>query len=352
MKRTGKTNIEPVLLTFLLFLSLTAWAGCPEGQQAHERTGNCEPIPGWKKADPNKEMIAVVSASPYNFVSLMNNPRAGGAITINAELRFPKDGKESRKIPAMVFVHGSGGPLPRHQKWLRLFREMGIATAYANHFKPRGVRETVGNQTRVTGEMMTADSLYLLNALAEHPRIDPNRIGIMGGSKGGGVAWYVTWNPLREAIAKEKQFAASIPLYPPCIYWEKKDFTDKPMLMMIGDKDDWTGVDQCVSSIQEIQAAGYSNMQVKLYKGAYHGFDSDKGIRQFSKGYDLTKCKLVVQADGRVIEMTSGYGTDTPETKKKMFAGCVSKGVTLGGNHVMPQAMQDVREFLTKALLQ
>ena len=199
---------------------------------------------------------------------------------------------------------------------------------------------------------MTADALYLLNALAEHPRIDPNRIGIMGGSKGGGVAWYVTWNPLRKVIAKDKQFAASIPLYPPCIHWEKKDFTNRPMLMMIGDKDDNTGVDQCVSSMKDIRAAGYSNMQIKLYKGAYHSFDSDKGMRKNSKGYNLTKCTIVVQADGKVIEKVSGFGEDTPQTKKKMFAGCASKGVTYGGNHVMPQAMQDVREFLTKALLQ
>ena len=134
-----------------------------------------------------------------------SNPTAGDKVTINAELRFPKDGKEPEKIPAMVFVHGSGGPLPRHQKWLRLFREMGFATVYANHFKPRGVSSTVGNQTRVTGAMMTADALYLLNALTKHPRIDPNRIGIMGGSKGGGVAFYVTWNPLRKAIAKDNQ---------------------------------------------------------------------------------------------------------------------------------------------------
>ena len=195
-------------------------------------------------------------------------------------------------------------------------------------------------------------ALYLLNALAEHPRIDPNRIGIMGGSKGGGVASYVTWNPLRKVIAKDKQFAVSIPLYPPCIYWEKKDFTDRPMLMMIGDKDNWTGVKHCVSSMKEIQSAGYSNMQVKLYKGAYHGFDGDKGIRKMSKGYNLTKCHSIVKANGKSIELTSGFGDDTPATKKKMFAGCASKGVTLGGNHVMPQAMQDVREFLTKALLQ
>ncbi len=121
---------------------------------------------------------------------------------------------------------------------------------------------------------------------------------------------------------------------------------------MIGTKDNWTGVKHCVSSMKEIQSAGYSNMQVKLYKGAYHGFDGDKEIREFSKGYDTTKCKIIVKTDGKVIEKVSGFGTDTPATKKKMFAGCASKGVTLGGNHVMPQAMQDVREFLTKALLQ
>jgi len=341
-----------LLASLFLVVPLMSWAACLEGEKENDRTGDCEPIPGWKKSDPNKEMIEVVSSNPYNFLALISNPSGGGAVTIKAELRFPKDVKESEKIPAMVFVHGSGGPLPRHQKWLRLFREMGIATVYANHFKPRGVRSTVGNQTRVTEGMMTADALYLLNALAEHPRIDPNRIGIMGGSKGGGVAWYVTWNPLRKVIAKDKQFAVSIPLYPPCIYWEKKDFTNKPMLMMIGDKDDYTGVDQCVSSMKDIRAAGYSNMQIKLYKGAYHGFDSDKGIRKYSKGYGLTKCTFVVQADGKLIEKVSGFGTDTPATKKKMFRKCARKGVTLGGNHVMPQAMQDVREFLTKAFLE
>ena len=33
-----------------------------------------------------------------------------------------------------------------------------------------------------------------------------------------------------------------------------------------------------------------------------------------------------------------------------MFSKCARKGVTLGGNHVMSQAMQDVRRFLTTSL--
>ena len=345
------TRILILFASLFLAAPLMSWAACLEGEKENDRTGDCEPIPGWKKSDPNKEMIEVVSSNPYNFLALMSNPSGGGTVTIKAKLEFPPTAGKTEKIPAMVFVHGSGGPLPRHQKWLRLFREMGFATVYANHFKPRGVSSTVGNQSRVTGAMMVADALHLLNALAKHPRIDSDRIGIMGGSKGGGVAWYVTWNPLRKAIAKDKQFAVSIPLYPVCIYWEKKDFTDRPMLMMIGDKDNWTGVKHCVSSLKEIQSAGYSNMQVKLYKGAYHGFDTDKGIRDWNGAYGIARCKIIVKTDGKVIEKASGFGTDTPATKKKMFSKCARKGVTLGGNHVMPQAMQDVREFLTKALL-
>ena len=298
----------------------------------------------------DKETLRVISSNPFNFFELIRNPSTGSDVTIKAELEFPSTAKgKLEKIPAMVFVHGGGGPLPRHEKWRRLFREMGFATVYADHFKPRGVSSQVGDHTKVTGAMMVADTLHLLNALAEHPRIDPNRIGIMGSSKGGGVAQYVTWNPLRKSIAKDRQFAVSILLYPVCAYWEKKDFTDKPMFMMIGAKDSSTGVKHCVSSLKEIQSAGYSNMQVKLYKGAYHGFDSDKRIRQFSDGYDLTRCELVVKPDGKVVEMASGFGLDTPATKKKMFRKCARKGTTLGGNHVMPQAMQDVREFLTTA---
>ena len=207
-----------ILCAFFLAVTTVSWAG-------------------------DKETIRVISSNPFNFFELINNPSTGGEVTIKAELEFPSTAKgKFEKIPAMIFVHGSGGPLPRHEKWRRLFREMGFATVYANHFKPRGVGSQVGDHTKVTGAMMVADTLHLLNALAEHPRIDSNRIGIMGGSKGGGTAFYVTWNPLRKVIAKNNQFAVSIPLYPPCLYWEKKDFTNKPMLIMIGDRDNYTGV--------------------------------------------------------------------------------------------------------------
>ncbi len=296
------------------------------------------------------ETITVKSSDPFDYKHVvLSSP--GGDVTIKADLIFPDGVDETKKIPAMIFVHGSGGIMPRHQKWLTLFRELGIATVQADHFSPRGASTTVGNQSKVTGAAMTADALNLLNAVAKHPRIDPTRIGIMGGSKGGGVATYVAWNPITKGIAGNNSFAAFIPLYPPCVRFEKKDMSKAPMLMMLGSRDNWTGVEDCLTSVKELQAAGFDNINVKVYEGAYHGFDDDKPIRTYNDGYSFTRCRFVIKADGTTVETKSGKSLDTPSNRKAAVRGCISKGVTLGGNFVMKQATADVREFVKQALL-
>jgi dienelactone hydrolase len=299
----------------------------------------------------DSETITVQSSNPFDYVHIVDGSGPGGDVTIEADLVFPDGVDPSKKVPAMIFVHGSGGKQGRHQKWLSLFRELGIATVYADHFAPRGASSTVGNQSKVTGAAMTADALNLLNALANHPRIDASKIGIMGASKGGGVATYVAWNPITKAIAGDSAFAAFIPLYPPCVRFEKKDMSKAPMLMMLGDSDNYTGVSQCVASVRELQVAGFDNLTVKSYAGAYHAFDDDRGIRSLDDGYNLTGCKFLIRADGTTIEEKSGLSLAKPSNRRSAFGGCISKGVTLGGYHVMDEATADVRAFITKALL-
>lgn len=299
----------------------------------------------------SSETLQIESTSPYGLRDLIEEPNAQSRVTLTAELVFPDGISETARVPVMVYVHGSGGPLGRHQKWLRLFREMGIATVQADHFAPRGVTSTVGNQSSISGAMMTADAFAILNALAKHPRIDPSRIGIMGSSKGGGVATYVAWNPARKAAAGDNAFAVHVALYPTCVHWEKNDFTGKPMLVMIGDQDNYTGVVQCVESVNAMRDAGYAAASVKLYPDAYHAFDDDRGIRDLNDGYDVRKCKFVIKADGETIEATSGLSVDNKSDRQAAFRRCVSRGVTLGGNQVMPEAMKDVRELVGSALL-
>ena len=226
---------------------------------------------------------------------------------------------------------------------------MGLVTVQADHFAPRRQTSTVGDQTNVSGAAMAGDALRLLVALAAHPRIDPERIGIMGSSKGGGVAIYTAWNRLRRRLAGDRRFAVHIPLYPTCVYWEDKDLSRQPMLVMLGEKDNWTGVRHCRESARELQAAGHDGIEVKVYPGAYHGFDSSSGVFDVATGYSLLDCRFVIQADG--LEVASGRPMDSVANKRKALDACATRGVTVGGQGAPPQALQDVRDFLRRTLL-
>lgn len=87
-------------------------------------------------------------------------------------------------------------------------------------FTPRNVRETATDQARLPTAANVADALAALRLLATHPRIDPDRIGIIGFSKGGQVALYTALEPFRRAVIDDdRRFAAHVALYPYCSDW-------------------------------------------------------------------------------------------------------------------------------------
>jgi len=296
-----------------------------------------------------KETLIVTSANPFNFIAALADPKAGGEVRLEAALAFPPEAKETDKFPAMIFIHGAGGPQPHHKRWLELIRAMGIVTVYADHFKPRGKSSAVGSHIQLTGAAMAVDALNMLAALSAHPRIDADRIGIMGASKGGGVTLYSAWTPLRQRIVGNRDFAAYIPLYPTCIYWDKKDFTLSPVMVMVGENDDWTGAEHCRKSVAEFRAAGFENIDIKVYEGAPHGFDSGVKSRKIERAYSVANCRFSIGPDGR--DYASGIFMDTAENKRKGLGQCATRGVTYGGDdHAMTLAKADVRSFLKATL--
>lgn len=305
---------------------------------------------GAAQAGEPVELLAVTSSNPFNFVAALDDPNAGGPVDLEAQLVFPEGSGEDELLPAMIFVHGAGGPQAHHQTWLSLFRDLGIATVYADHFAPRGKDSAVGSHIQLTGAAMTADALNMLKALAEHPRIDPERIGIMGASKGGGVALYSAWNPMRRQIAGALDFAVHIPLYPTCVYWDEKDFTEAPVQVLVGGEDDWTGLEHCVASVEEFKAAGYANVGIRIYDGAPHGFDSGVDLRTIGHAYTVASCRFSIGADGR--DYASGIYMENGEAKRAGLRDCAGKGATYGGDAAALEAAKaDVRALLTETLL-
>ena len=51
-----------------------------------------------------------------------------------------------------------------------------------------------------------------------------------------------------------------------------------PLLILSGEKDDWTPAEPCRHLAEGSRAAGYP-VEIKIYPGAHHSFDSDRPIR-------------------------------------------------------------------------
>ena len=86
----------------------------------------------------------------------------------------------------MVLVHGSGGIYSAELDfWPKQFNAAGIAVFTLDMFGPRGVQSTFEDQSQVPFPADVADTFAALRLLATHPRIEAQRIAIMGFSRGG-----------------------------------------------------------------------------------------------------------------------------------------------------------------------
>lgn len=271
------------------------------------------------------------------------NGTGDGSVTVPGDLRLPEgDGK----FPIVIYMHGSGGPLPRHENvWLRRIRELGFATFQIDSFRPRGVSSTVGNQGAVTSYSMTRDVFAASEMLAGLPNVDPKRIGIMGSSKGGVVAllsskrsWQQRWNA---------SLAFHIALYPFCQTYETYDI-EAPVLVMSGKKDEWVGHEFCATMVEEMKAAGV-NAQFKLYD-AYHGWDGTPGIRLVRRADGYAQCRLRLGDDGIGFSLRSGLPIENDADLERELASCkVEGGQYIGRNdRALEASLADVLGFLSE----
>ena len=153
--------------------------------------------------------------------------------------------------------------------------------------------------TAVNGYRRAADAYGALAALRALPYVDGKRVGIMGGSHGGWTALAAMFVPTdsKDALAEPKRdgFAAAVALYPSCEprygAWSTAN-TDTPaearysgiyqpiapLLILTGEKDDWTPAEPCRQLAERSRVAGHP-VDIKIYPGAHHSFDNDRPVR-------------------------------------------------------------------------
>ena len=298
------------------------------------------------------EKINFESANPYSFNDIITDLDKQKKQKVFGELVIPKDSiDDGKKYPLIIGVAGSLGWGEHHYKYLEMYQEMGIATFELNSFKSRSITSTVGTQNEITVAAMILDAYRAFEVLAEHPRIDKNKVSITGWSLGGGVSLFSAWLPLKEAINKELSFASHLAFYPPCfIDPDNTSFSQSPIHILIGELDNWTPSAPCSDLVNKLSSK--TNISLTIYKDSHHSFDRDAPVIRDENAYNFSDCIFRLDKKGNILMNYLNIPMSNPFLQKIGFMMCVTRGVDFGGN---PQAREKSfnfsKEFMKKTLL-
>lgn len=304
--------------------------------------------PAGTLADGRTGKIEFETITPISLTQLIRRGDAPRTTVFGTLHLPPRDGK----VPAMVIAHGSGGVSEaREGRWADRLNAIGIAAFVVDSFTPRGIRETATDQGQLSPAANVADGLFALRLLATHPRIDVNRIGVMGFSRGGRVAIETALEPVRRGVIDDAlRFAVHVPLYPPCnSFYVSEHVTGAPILFMLAGADDYTPITPCARYVDWFRSHGVTADSI-VYDAAYHGFDG-LGAPRFLRNLQTGRnCDVRVDLDR--LEWRR-LDTDTVMRSGAEIAayyrGCMARGATVGGNdQAARKAAADLAAYLTR----
>jgi dienelactone hydrolase len=185
----------------------------------------------------------------------------------------------SGPFPAAVILHGCGGVAPIHTTWARWLNENGYVALIVDSLTPRGFKEICSKGgPDILPTARFDDSMGALRYLQGLPSVDGARVGAIGFSNGGLHAIAVINGPsldrarARGVALPPTGFAAAVGVYPGGCRSLVNEQVVKPLLVLIGEADDWTRADICVQMVRAMRSRG-ANAEIVVYPGAYHYFD-------------------------------------------------------------------------------
>ena len=318
--------------------------------------------------------------------------------TIWGTLKFPANAPD-KNVPVVVIMHGSGGISIWEEHWINTFNSIGLATFmvdsnWARKKCKKEFKKAIKWCADVhRGMNRIIDGYGALELLSKHPRIDPARIGCLGISLGARGCLYLNVKRFQKMWGTPGlEYAASVPMYPPCnvIFKEDDEITDTPIRIHIGELDTYLPFDSCVDYGERLRAKG-KDVKVKVYPNAHHGFDADPSslfrgkTKMVMKGHNDGRCyyeentelpyELMEEGDVTTISQIGfkeWLTSATEKGKKKVFKrlkgrhksgwriaqfqfdkSCVSKSTTIAYNKdAAKEATKLISEFFNSTLKQ
>ncbi len=291
--------------------------------------------PGIASAQVVRVELHVFQSTTLTDEQFLAGRTDGKPVDVAGELRIPRSG--SGRVPAVVLVHGSGGVTGAVDDWAKFLNSLGIATFVFDAFTPRGIVNTIDDQDQLGRLAMMVDAFRALGLLARHPRVDPQRIAVMGFSRGGQSALYASVRRFQRMHAPpDASFAAYVALYPSCnmTFLQDGDVVDRPIRIFHGAADDWVPVAPCRGYVERLRKAG-KDVKLTEFPGARHIFDwaSLKNPLPLPKAQSARRCAVEEVALGKLVnaETRQPFTFEDP---------CVERGVTIAYD---AQAAADTR---------
>jgi dienelactone hydrolase len=201
-------------------------------------------------------------------------------------------------FPAVVILHDCSGLGPKSSgapgRWARELVDRGYFVLVPDSFATRGhaggvCTDPSPSRAEVSPYRRVRDAYAALAYVRTLPYVDGLRVGLMGGSHGGlaTLASMAAPESDAEALARDRRvgFAAAVALYPGCASrlgsW-RANLSGvyrpvAPVLILVGEKDDWTPAEPCRKLAEGARSAGYP-VAIKVYPGAHHSFDSHNPV--------------------------------------------------------------------------
>jgi dienelactone hydrolase len=209
-------------------------------------------------------------------------------------LGFPQN--VAGRVPAVVIAHDSAGLTPEgpESDYVAALNAAGMATLVIDMWTPRHVPSGPpafggdggsDRRPRSIGDTLP-DAFGALKFLAEHPAIDPRRIGIMGFSWGAMLSFLAMSEPAAErALGPNLPFAAHSAHYFVCSLFlpgaamapvTAAKWTAAPLQLQVGGQDDYDGADggaSCRRLVEDLPPNKRHQVELIVYPEATHAWE-------------------------------------------------------------------------------
>jgi dienelactone hydrolase len=305
---------------------------------------NAQPLPKESAARVELYPIPTLTLSDRQFLT---GSSEGTPVTVSGEFRIAQG---SGRLPVVVLMHGSSGVSAAMEPWVHSFNAMGISTLVIDGFTGRGLTVVGPNQALLGRLNLIVDIYRSLEILAKHPRVDPDRIALMGFSRGGQATLFASLDRFNKLWNKSGiRFAAYIPFYPDCStsYVGDTEIADRPIRIFHGTPDDYNPVASCKAYVARLLEAK-RDVVLTEYPDSEHAFDigllgvSSKVVS--ANAQTVRNCHIKEADDGVLMNAD----TQAPFTYKD---ACVELNPHVGGNPETAEAARKaVNEFLAALL--